>query len=155
MHQTLDTDTGPRWELRARVASGVLFGAAVVGLFVMWDRSEPRPRLDPDGWRGGWPDLFGLVVLLSMLAGLALSVRGTWGAAVVRAILAAVGTAWLGLGIFLASAFGGRPPDWMGGWVTFWALISAFVTNVLAVFAALAGRRSRTERGGTERPVLP
>lgn len=43
MHQTLGTDTGPRRELRTCVASGVLFAAAVVELFLplLGDRAGP------------------------------------------------------------------------------------------------------------------
>lgn len=150
MHQTAGTDTGPRWELVAYVASSVLFAAAVVALFLPWEvRSEARTGLDLLLNHAG---VFGIIIVGAPVVGLALGLRRTRRAAVARAILAAVGTASSGFYILLAFGLEGRAPDWMGGWVTFWALIGAFVTNVIA---ALAGRRSRTERGGTERPVLP
>lgn len=130
MHQVIGTDTNRRLELRARVASSVLFATAVVGLFLPW---ADRPG----------QGLVSLAVLMALPgAGLALGIRGTRKAAVARAILAAVGTAPFVLGIGFSLALSGRPPDWMGAWVTFWALVGAFVANVIA-------HRARRARGGT------
>ena len=144
MHQTLGTDTGPRWELRARVASSVLFGAGVVGLFLPWDRSEARTGLDillesmlkSSGL--GWYDFnpaavaSAVIILTAPVVGLALGLRRTRRAAIARAVIAAAGTAPFAFGIWVAFGLTGRPPDIMAGWVTFWALVGAFITNVVA-----------------------
>lgn len=123
MHRTADTDTGSRWELRARVASGAFLAAALAGLFLPWDRivrSETQTGLEAVP--------LGLTTVLAF----ALSVRRTRRAAVARAILAVISTGPLVFAICFSFAWTGRPPDIVAGWLTFWALVGAIVANVIA-----------------------
>lgn len=170
MDRTAHTERGRHWKLR--VASGVLFAAAFVGLFLPW-ADRPGTYFDPgSGRRSGldifvldislseivrhpdWPRLAGLVVLVALpVVGFTLSIRSTRRSAVARAILAAIGTAPLVFAICFSFAWTGRPPDIVGGWVTFWAFVGAFVVNVIAAragtdsIAGNAGPKARTPLG--------
>lgn len=140
MHRTADIDRGRHWEVRARVASGVLFAAAFVGLSLPWERrSAPRTGFDlyVDNFLDtSWSDIvivsMSVFVVATPVVGLTLSFLRTRRVAVVRAILAFVSAAPLAFLLLIHFGLTGSAPDWVGGWITFWALVGAFVANVIA-----------------------
>jgi len=150
MHRTADIDRGRHWEARVRVASGVLFAAALVGLSLPWEPVEAsdeilaiRPgrqtgldMLVNFVLRSEWSDVVFVAMAVSLVAapviGLTLSLRGTRWAAVVRAILAFVSVMPFAFVLLISFGLTGRPPDIVAGWLTFWALVGAFVAHVIA-----------------------
>lgn len=161
MHQTTGTDADQRRSSALRVASGVLFAVAILGmLFLPWDHAgiTGLDMLLGISWSDmvrhpDWPDLVGLAVLWAgPVVGLALSFRTTRRAAVARAILAATGTAWFALWMLLSFGLTGRPPDTITWYVGSLALLGALVANVLA---AGAGRRPSSGREGPNARTSP
>jgi len=156
MDRTADTVRGRHWEARVWVASGVLFGAAIGGLFLPWERrSAPRTGFDlyvgnflDKSWSDALLVSMSVLVVATPVVGLTLSFLRTRRVAVVRAILAFVSVAPLAFLLVIHFGLTGRPPDMVGGWVTFWALVGAFVVNVIA---APAGRRHTRRRHRPDR----
>lgn len=171
MDRTAHTERGRHWELRARVASGFLFAAALVGLSLPWEPVESRDEIlaiRPGRQTGldmlvnrvlqsEWSDVvfvaMAVFLVVAPVIGLTLSFRGTRRAAVVRAILAFVSVTPFAFLLLISFGLTGRSPDIVAGWVTFWALAGAFVVNVIASLAATgpiagkAGPKSRTPLG--------
>ncbi|MGH2591498.1 MAG: hypothetical protein ACRDGW_11975 [Actinomycetota bacterium] len=139
MDRTAETGRGRHWELRARVASGVFFAAALVGFSLPWEPVESSDEI-----------LAKVFFMAAPVVGLTLSFRGTRRAAVVRAILAFVGVMLFGLPLLIAFGWTGRPPDFAAGWwLTFWALVGAFVVNVIAARAGTV----RSRKSGMSAPT--
>ncbi|MGH2673446.1 MAG: hypothetical protein ACRDHC_10755 [Actinomycetota bacterium] len=120
MDRTAETGRGRHWELRARVASGVFFAAALVGLSLPWEPVESSDEI-----------LAKVFLMAAPVVGLTLSFRGTRRAAVVRVLLAFVGVMLVALPLLIRFGWTGRPPV-VAAWLTFWALVGAFVVNVIA-----------------------
>lgn len=126
-------NTGRRWELRARVASGVLFAAAFVGLSLPWEPVEARDEILAirPGRQSGldmivnrvtqseWSDVVFAAMAVFLVAapviGLRLSFRDTRKAAVVRAILAFVSVMPFAFVILLSFGLTGSAPTWSRG----------------------------------------
>jgi len=123
------------------LVSSTLFTVALVTLLLPWHETRDSRRsgiefLFPVGVRG-LAAVMTLVGLSAMGAALILGMRGTRGAAIVRAVIAGVALAPFLLHLAWSWALGGDSavlgPDnaLVGAWLSFCALVAALVTNLV------------------------
>lgn len=135
--------------LAGRVASSVLFAIALIGLLLPWDEigSETQNGLAflfPEG-RIGPAEVVTAAGLLAVVVALVLGVRATRAAAVTRGVIAGLALVpflWHSLWTLVL----GGDRALIGAWVSFWALVAAFVTNLVI---ARTTPRSGAGRGAT------